>query len=326
MHRTIGRIGALIIGLSLLAANSSFAQTYPNKSIRIIMPIAAGSISDTLLRAINLNVSQDLGQQVIIENRPGGNMVVGLSSCARAEPDGYTLCAVSGNAMSYNPVILETVPYDPDKDFKPITQFYFLVSGILTSNPALKSVADLKAKATSKPGALSVGTFGTGDSTDIFRQLLNKEWNADIAAITYKGGNDLLIALERNDIDMTSFGLGNAIGQIQAGKVNVLFTHSNKRAKLLPNVPTQAEVGLGNLPGMSPWWGLVAPAGVPDEIIAKVNAAYKKALTDPKIVELLDQRIVEGVASSPTEFGSFMKKDREKVAELVKMFNIPKIK
>jgi tripartite-type tricarboxylate transporter receptor subunit TctC len=186
----------------------------------------------------------------------------------------------------------------------------------------LSSVDDLKKKAISDPNSVNFATFGIGEATDLYRRWLGKEWKADITGVPYKGGNEFTTALLRGDVAVGLAGVGNALGQMKSGDIKVLFVRAAKRSALLPDVPTEAEVGLGSYPGGLPWWGLVAPAGVPDEIVNKLNAAFTSALADPEIVKFLAEHFFDPAAGPSADFATFMKKDRENVVRLVKEFHI----
>ena len=258
MH--ILRWGCVALATALLAG-PAWSQDYPDKPIKVIVPLGPGSITDTTLRVIGEVVSKKLGQPLVIESRPGGSMTIGANVCAKSAPDGYTLCAVSGNVMSFNPATMKQLSYDPEKDFKPITQLYYLIEGVLIGKAAnVNSVADLKKLATSKPDAVSFATFGIGDATDMYRMWLGKQWNTKIVGVPYRGGAAIMTALLRGEVTGGLGGLGNAYGQLKSGNIKVLCVRADHRLKALPDVPTEKDVGLP-YPGSSPWWGLVAPAG-----------------------------------------------------------------
>lgn len=319
MH--ILRWGCAVL-VTVFLASPAWSQTYPDKPIKIIFPVPAGSITDTMVRALSESLTKHLGQPIIIENRPGGNMTLGANACAKAPPDGYTICAVSGNVMSFNPAVMKNLSYDPAKDFKPITQMWFMAEGLLASKGSnLNSAEDLKKMAATKPSSLNFATVGVGEATDMYRRWLSKEWKHEIQGIPYKGGGDLTTALMRSEVAVALGGIGNVYGQLQSGDIKVLAVRTSKRLKSLPNVPTEAEAGL-NYPGSGPWWGLAAPAGTPDEAINKLNAAFKAAVSEPQNAKFLEDRFLDVVAGSPAEFAAFMKKDRDGTAQLVKEFDV----
>lgn len=313
-------VGAFAL-LSLAFVSSSPAAaggSYPDKPIRVIVPLAPGSLSDLVIRAIIPYASKELGTTIYVENRPGGNMAIGATACAKSAPDGYTLCAVSTNAMSFNAAGKGNLTYDPKKDFKPIIHLFNLIEGLLVSNETgISTIEELRTKARLKRGATSFGTFGIGDATDVFRHWLGKEWSADVVGIPYRGGNEIVSALVRGDVDMSMPGIGNVSGLIGEGKVKLLFIRRDQRLKEFPNVPTQAEVGLGNYPAKPAWWGLFVPAGVPDAIISKLNASFQKALESAEVQKLLQSRFLDAVGGTPESFDRFIKADQAAVEKLV---------
>jgi tripartite-type tricarboxylate transporter receptor subunit TctC len=313
-----------LLGLLLVAwASNGSAQTYPGSPIRILVPIAAGSVTDVIARAASLELSKRLGQQVVIENRPGANGILAATACARAQPDGYTLCLVYHNTMSINPLTLDKLPYDPVKDFAPITSLY-LLNELLATNAKVpvKTVEEFKALARSKPSAMNFGTLGQGSQPDMFLRWLNTQWGSKIVGVPYRGGGPIAQALAAGDIQLGKMGLGNFIGQVKAGRVTPLAVSSPKRSPLMPDVPTFAEVGLGEFPAKG-WWGIVAPAGTPPDIIAKLNSEFVRLhRDDPKFTAFLEQQGVVPQAGSVEQFKEFLVKDREVANTLLTLANI----
>jgi tripartite-type tricarboxylate transporter receptor subunit TctC len=249
---------------------------------------------------------------------------VAAEACARSAPDGYTWCVVSIDTMSVNPNIYSKLSYDPDKDFKPVTQLYWMVEGLMArlSLPA-SNVKELQDLAVAKPGTINFGTLGTGSTTDISRQWMSQLWKTEMVGVPYKGGPLIVTALLSGEIDIARNGVYNAISQIKAGKVKLLAIAGSRRSPLLPEVPTLNEVGLGEMPGR-PWVGVVVPAGTPDAIVRRVNAELVTVYRSPKHAEFLAAQISEPVLSSPEEFGAFLTSDRERAAQMVKKFNVPR--
>src|SRR5215831_17678154 len=276
------------IALALLAAGCAApagAQTYPNKPIRMIVAIAAGSVTDVIMRAAANELASRLGQQLVIENRGGAAGILGAQSCAQAQGDGYTLCVIYHSTTSYNPLLFDKLPYDADKDFVPVTRLFFLTEGVFASNAInVKSIAELKALATAKPDGLNYATLGDGSFPDLFMRWLNNQWGTRIVGVPYKGGGPAAQALAANEVQMTRFGVGNFLGLIEAGKVKALAISAARRSPLLPDVPTFTEAGLGGYPGQG-WWGLAAPKGTPPAIVAKVNAEFVKLFNEPKFID-----------------------------------------
>lgn len=317
---------AIVAVVAALAPIASFAQqAYPSKPIRIISPLPPGSGVDVIMRKGGETLAQRMGQPLILENRPGGNMTIGADLCVRSAPDGHTLCLVTGSSMSFAPHTFAKLPYDPDKDLRPITNLFHLIEGLLAKAglPA-NSVKELQALAVANPGKLNFGTLGPDSTTDISRRSINERWKTDVVGIHYKGGPQILTALAGGEIDFTRIGVFNALGLLKGGKVKILAIGGSKRAPLMPQVPTLEEVGMGGIPPERPWWGLATPAAVPDPIVKRLNAEYVRLFREPSFIEFLDTQYVEAAVGTPEQFAAFLKKDREAAGQLVKHFNIPR--
>jgi len=312
---------------AFIAAAFSFshaqAQTYPDKPVRVIVSIAAGSVTDVIIRAASKDIEAKLGQPLVIENRGGAAGILAGQACAQSPGDGYTLCVIYHSTMSYNPVQFDKLPYDADKDLVPITRLFFLTEGVFVNAelPA-KTIAELKALAQAKPDGLNFATLGNASFPDLFRVWLNNQWGTKIVGVPYKGGGPAAQALAANEVQMTRFGVGNFRGAIDAGKVRMLAITSEKRSPLMPNVPTFKEAGL-DYPGQG-WWGLAAPKGTPAAVVDKVNAAFVAVFSDPKFGEFLEKQFVVPAATSPAEFVAFLKNDRKAAEDLVKIANTPR--
>ena len=315
----------LFLGLAIPCLSlPAHAQEYPHRPIRVIVSIAAGSVSDVIMRAASQEIAARLGQPLVIENRGGAAGILGGQACGTAAPDGYTLCAIYHSTMSYNPVQFTSLPYDPDKDIVPITRLFFVTEGLFVpTSLGVNSVAELKALAQSKPEALNYATLGDGSFPDLFLRWMNNQWGTKIVGVPYKGGGPAAQAIAAGEVQITRFGIGNFLGLIEGGNVKALALSSSKRSLLLPNVPIFAEVGLEGYPGQA-WWGLGAPKGTPPAVLARINAEFVKTFEDPKFVEFLDKQFVVSAPTSPSEFVEFLKADRKAAEDLVKIANSPK--
>ena len=318
-------IAFIVFAIAVSAPHSVHAQAYPAKPIRLILNVSVGVVADILMRTAGAQLAQQMGQPWVIENRQGGNFVIGATACKNASADGYTVCLVNLESMSTNPHVFARLPYDPDKDFAPITNLYYQVSGIVVS-PALSvgTVADLQALAVAKPGSLNFSTLGPGSNSDILRQWLGERWNTQMLGVPYKGMNLIVNALVSGESDLTLTSIGTVGAQL--GKLKLLAINSAKRSQRLPAVPTFAEAGLAeylDLLGLS-WWGLVAPAGVPDAIIQRLNAEFVRLAREPSFADLMDRQFLEPAVSSSTQFAAFLKADRGRVGKVVKKFNFPR--
>jgi tripartite-type tricarboxylate transporter receptor subunit TctC len=301
---------------------ASFAQTYPNRPIRLVVPIAAGSVTDVAARLLAQELSVRLGgNAVIVENKPGANMVIGGVECAKSGADGYTLCLVSPDSTSYNPFTVPNLPYDPERDFRPVTNMYTVVEGLVAKQDLpVRSVADLKALAAQPSSSLNFGTLGGGTTTDLYRLWLNETWKSKIVGVPYKGGSEIVGALLAGTIDVSKIGMGNIAGQLNEGKIKVLALRSSKRNDILPDVPTLEEAGLGGFPGGPIFWGIVAPKATPDPIVEKLHKEVTAILRGPKFTEFARKNFLEVVADTPDQFGAFMREDRDHAGKLVKAY------
>ncbi len=293
------------------------AADYPNRPIKMIVPISAGSITDVASRLAAQELQAKLGQPVVVINKPGAAMVLGGSECAKSDPDGYTLCVVSPDTMSFNPLTIPNLPYDPNS-FVPVIDMYHVVEGLMTPAEAhINTIEELHTKAAAEPGKLNWGTLGERTTTDAFRQWLGEHWNTQFVAIPYKGGSEITGALLENTVDGAKIGLGNMVSQLKEGKIKVLALSGSRRWPDFPNVPTFSEAGFGAYPAGPIYWGMVVPAGTPAPIAAKLHDALLAIFQGEKFKEFANQNFLEATAGSTADFVALLKKDRESAKVLV---------
>jgi tripartite-type tricarboxylate transporter receptor subunit TctC len=305
--------------IATLAAGSSaaLADDYPNRTIKMIVPISAGSITDVASRLAAAELQAKLGQPVIVINKPGAAMVLGGSECAKSDPDGYTLCVVSPDTMSFNPLTVQNLPYDPST-FVPVIDMYHVVEGLMTPAAAnINTIEELHTRAAAEPGKLNWGTLGERTTTDAFRQWLGEHWNTKFVAIPYKGGSEITGALLENTVDGAKIGLGNMVSQLKEGKIKVLALSGSHRWSDFPNVPTFAEAGFGAYPAGPIYWGMVVPAGTPAPIAAKLHDALLDIFQGQKFKDFANQNFLEATAGSTADFVALLKKDRDSAKVLV---------
>jgi tripartite-type tricarboxylate transporter receptor subunit TctC len=319
----IGSLRALVCAIVAVAASSANAQTYPDKPIRMIVSIAAGSVTDVIMRAAANELQQRLGQPLVIENIGGAAGILGGKACEQAAPDGYTVCVIYHSTMSFNPLLFSNLPYNPD-NLMPLARLFFLVEGVFAT-PAINvnSIAELKALAQSKPDALNYATLGEGSYPDLFMKWMNNQWNTRIVGIPYKGGGPAAQAVAANQVQITRFGVGNFLGLVQGGKVKALAVSSAKRSPTMPDVPTFVEVGWGDYPGQG-WWGLAAPKGTPPAMAARLSDEFRKLFSEPKFMEFIDKQAVVPAATDAAGFVAFLKQDRQNAETLIKIANTKK--
>ena len=313
----IKRLSAACL-LTALAIHPALAQPYPNKPIKMIVPISPGSITDVAARLTAQELSDRLGQSVLVINRPGAAMVIGGTECAKSDPDGYTLCVVSPDTMSFNPLTIPNLPYDPAKDFAPVINMYHVIEGLIVpATLPINSIEELRTLAVAKPGTLNYGTLGQRTTTDAFRQWLGEHWKTSFVAIPYKGGSEIIGALLAGTIDVAKIGVGNMTGQLQEGKLKILALRASHRSPQLPNVPTFDQAGFGAFPGGPIFWGVVVPAGTPGPIVKRLHDELLAIFRGPKFSEFADKNFLEAVAGPTEEFAAFLKEDRKGTAVLV---------
>ncbi|NML43329.1 tripartite tricarboxylate transporter substrate binding protein [Ramlibacter sp. G-1-2-2] len=311
--------GALAVLAALLPFTATAQQQWPTKAIRIIVPLAAGSVTDVVMRAAAQEIQPRLGQPILIDNKPGASAIVGTEACARAAPDGYTLCSVYFGSMSLNPHTTAKLPYDPEKDFAPIAKLFQVTEGLFVpATLPVSTVAELRAYAAKNPAAVNFGTLGEGSLQEMMLAWVNHEWKTSIVGVAYKGGGPISTALAAGEIQLAQMGIGNFTGVLQAGKVKPLAVSAEKRTPSMPQVPTLKEAGLDGFSARV-WWGLAAPAGTPSAVVQRVNAEFVRVFQDPKFIAFLEERYIESTPMSPQQFAAFMKTDREQAGALVKL-------
>jgi tripartite-type tricarboxylate transporter receptor subunit TctC len=319
------RIAIRLLLTIMLAGTTAAAQaeTYPNKPIRMIVSIAAGSVTDVIMRAAAAELQTRLGQPVVIENNGGAAGILGAKQCAQAPADGYTVCIIYHSTMSFNPLLFSNLPYNPE-DLAPVARLFFLIEGLFASSEiGVNTVAEAKTLAQSKPDGLNYATLGEGSYPDLFLRWMNNQWGTKIVAIPYRGGGPAAQALAANQVQLTRFGVGNFMGLVEGGKVKALAVTSAKRSPLLPNVPTFAEVGWGDYPGQG-WWGAAVPKGTPPDVVAKISSELQHLFSDPKFTAFLDKQVVVPAPTTPEEFAAFLKQDRKDAETLIRIANTAK--
>ena len=311
---------ALMALLAATAAAAPFSAwaAYPEKPIRLVVPFPAGGAADVMARGMGQLMSQQLGQQVIIENRGGAGGSTAAELVARAPADGYTLFFATMGTQAINPSLYPKLRYDPLKDFASVALTH-INPRVLLVGPSVKarSVAELIALAKAKPGAISYGSAGNGSSAHLSGALFNSMTGVDMLHVPYKGSAPLVTDLLSGRVDVTFDSYTVYEEFIKAGKVHALGVTSSKRMALLPQIPTLDESGLKGYE-VSNWLGVVAPAGTPAEIISHLNKAIKGAMSDPGLVKQLTNLGIEATASTPEELDALIRSDLPKWDRIVK--------
>lgn len=322
MKFTFSKSLKFLLLLASLAVASAFAQSYPTKPIRMIVPFPPGGGNDVIARVVARKLSERLGQSVIVDNKAGANGIVGLTAVLQSAPDGYTLGIAAAGPMAVNPSLYDKLPYNPITDFEPITNMvnYPLLLVTHPSVPA-KNMRELLALAKEKPGTLFYASPGSGNSGHLAGELLNSLAKVNIVHIPYKGQGPATADLLAGHVQMLFSSIPSVLPMIQNGRLNALAIGSATRLSSLPNVPTIAESGVPGYEAYS-WIGIVAPAHTPKEIVTKLNREIVEILKDKETGEELVRQGAIPVGDTPEHFAKYIKDEIAKWGAIVKSANI----
>ena len=311
----------LLFAGCLFAGNAWGQGEYPARPVRIVVPSPPGGGTDIVARVLAQHFSKAMGQPFFVENKPGAGNMIGIEFVARSPADGYTVLVVA-STLALNSVLYKKVPYDPVKDFAPVA-LAATAPNVLIVNPALpvQTLAEFIALAKKKPGALSYGTPGIGTSPHLSMELLKSMAGIDLQHVPYRGTAAAVTDLIGGQIAATFANALTAKPQVDAGRVRALAVSGPKRIEALAAVPPVAEAGVPGYEAMQ-WYGLVAPAGTPAPVIARLNAEAVKALQSDEMREKLALDGAQPVGSSPAEFGALIKRELEKWARVARAAGI----
>jgi tripartite-type tricarboxylate transporter receptor subunit TctC len=306
-----------ILGAGLaLAASTAFAQ-YPNKPVTIVVGFEPGGGTDTTARILQPVLGEQLGQQIVVENRAGAGGNIAVDHVAKAAPDGYTLVLANVGALAVNPHILKT-PYDPLKDLVPISMAAEFAN-VLVVQPSLniKTVADFVKLAKTKPATVTYASSGIGGAGHLSGELLKRMAKVDIVHVPYKGGGPAMQGFLGGQVDSFFATPISSISQIRAGKAIAVATTGSKRAALMPEVPTIAESGYPGYEALN-WYGFLGPRGVQKDVVERLNKEIVKALAHPQVVAALHKTGTEPKSSTPDEFAAYIKREYDTWGKVVK--------
>lgn len=297
------------------------AQNYPTKTVRLVVPFAAGGSTDIMGRLVAQKLSAAWGQQVVVDNRAGGSTVIGTDIVAKSAPDGHTLL-VTPAPFTIVPSLLKKLPYDPAKDFEPITLVNTtpLVVIVHPGVPA-KNIKELIALAKAKPGVLNFGSSGSGGSNHLAGELFNAMANVKITHVPYKGNGPAMTDLLGGHIDMAYNGLTSALQHIKSGKLRCLAVTSLKRTAALPDMPTLDEQGLKGFQAIA-WNGLTGPAGMPKAAVAKIADDVARIMKSAELAEYLKKEGSDPVGSTTAEYTSFLRGEIAKWKKVIERAGI----
>lgn len=311
----------LASALSLCCLSGALAQGYPSRPVRIVVPASAGGTVDLLTRAVAIKLADHLGQPTVIENRAGATTSIAEEYVVRQPADGYTLM-MSGITLATQPFMRANLPYDPQRDLAMIS--LVAVSGnVIVVNPNLpaQTVPELIALAKASPRPLLYGTAAFGATGHLAAEMFNQMAGTKFSQVPYKGAAPALNDLIAGQIDMTFDNIPAAINHIRSGRIRAIAVTSPRRDRQLPDVPTISEAGLAGYELVA-WFGLVAPAGTPSDIITRLHAETVKTLKDPTVLERLDKLGFEAVGNSPAEFAAYVRAQADTLGKVIRSAGI----
>ena len=312
-----GTCALLVLCAALVPVVS--AQPFPSKPVKLVIPFPPGGSLDNVGRLLAQKISESWGQQVVVENKPGAGGNIGADAVAKSPADGYTVVMGALSTHAVNPSLDSTMPYDAVKDFAPLSLVAITPNVLIvkTGTP-ITSVRDLVAYAKANPGKTNFGSGSNGSAGHLAGELFKVDTGTEIVHVPYKGGAPATQGLLAGDTQFMFDNLANAMPQVKAGKLKALAVTTAERSKLAPELPTMAEAGLAGF-DISTWFGLLAPAGTPRDVIAKWNAEVVKILNSPDMRERLTAQGAEAAPTTPEQFAAFIQSEIPKYARIVKI-------
>jgi tripartite-type tricarboxylate transporter receptor subunit TctC len=314
MKRRTLLLAAALAALPMAAS----AQGYPSKPIRFVVPYPPGGPLDTIARLLGQKVSESVKQPVIVDNKPGAGGNIGADFVAKAPADGYTILMGAVATHAINPTLYAKIPYDPVRDFSPVTQVAS-TPNVLVVNPSVpaSNVGEFIAHAKANPGKLNFGSGSTGSAGHLAGELFKSMAGVEMTHIPYKGAAPAMQDLIGGQIHLMFDNMASSLTQVRAGRVKALAVTTAKRSSLAPELPTVAESGLAGF-DISTWFGIFAPAGTPREAIARLHAEFTRALAAPDVREKMINLGAEPVGNTPAEFATYIRAEAEKYARVIK--------
>ena len=313
---------ALGLARSTTLATPVLAQTFPSKAVRIVVPFGAGGVADLTVRTVAAKMTEGLGQTVVIENKPGAGGVVAGDAVAKAEPDGHTLLLMS-NGTAVSAGLFKSLPFDTLKDFAPISTLgTFDIAIIVPANSRFKTLGELLAFARANPGKLNIGSINVGSTQNLAAELFKSAAGIDAQIVPFNGTPAVVTALRGGQVEVAVEILGPVMSQISAQALRALAVTGDKRAAVLPEVPTAKEAGVANLSASS-WNALAAPAKTPPAVIARLNKEITAALNAPDVKKKLAELNVDAQASTPEQTAALLASDIRRWGEVITRAKIP---
>jgi tripartite-type tricarboxylate transporter receptor subunit TctC len=303
-----------------LATTAAGAQTFPSKSVRIIVPYAPGGATDNLARQLSVVAGEKLGQSVIVENRPGGATVIAAQALISSPPDGHTVAIFDPSTVAMNQFLFKKPSYDPAKSIVPVSQLVRIPFGIMVlDNHPAKNLKDFVAMAKAKPG-MAFGSSGAGNPVHLSMEMFRAQAGLDMTHVSYKGGSPAIQDLLGGQIPSMMMDLPSAMQMIKAGKIRVLAVTTAKRSEALPDVPTIAESGYPGFDAGS-WFGAFVPAGTPAPVVARLNQVFREAVAQPNITTWIRAQSFEPATTTPDELAAIIRTDEGKYGKTIKDLN-----
>ncbi len=317
------RLNRLLLAmLVMLLASGAGAQDYPTRPVRMVVAFAPGGTTDFMARLIAEKVKAHLGQTVVVENKPGANGAIGADYVAKAEPDGYTLFFSTAGALAINPSMRSDLPYDPIKDFAPVSPIA-RNTVLFAINPALgiNTVPELVARAKEKPGTITVGITGVGAISHLAIEMLQTAAGIKLQPVPYRGAGQAVADFIGGQLNAMSAEVPVLIGQIKAGKAKILAVSAQQRSDVLPDVPTFAELGYPDVVADN-WSAVLAPPKTPPAIVAKLNAAFNAVVKDPEVRRKFAENGVSTVGGTPQELTDLIAREMARWRKVVQQTGV----
>ncbi|MGY2487399.1 Bug family tripartite tricarboxylate transporter substrate binding protein [Cupriavidus sp. CP313] len=315
-HAVLGCVAAMT-PLAVSAATAAPETDYPRQAIRIVVPYAAGGMTDIVARVVGQKLGERLGQPVVVENRPGAATIVGAELVAGARPDGYTLLAATNTTLTINPWLYPSLRYDPVKSFAPIAMVASAPS-VIVVNPQLpaKTLGDLVQLARTKPGSVSYASYGNGSTAHLAGEMLKARAGVELLHVPYKGSAPAKAAVMANEVSVTFEPAFTGMPQISAGKIRALAVMSSKRSAVLPDVPTTAELGYAGME-MAAWVGFMTPRGTPTAIVSKLAGEIERIVNEPDVRRTLLQSGAEPAGYYGEAFAAYMRDENARYGRVI---------
>ena len=311
-----------LISLGILASGAAWGQAYPNKVVRLVNPYAAGGPTEAVARELANGLSQEFGQQVIVDSRPGGGTVIGADMVAKSAPDGYTLLAATVAPLIVQPAINNTLPYNAAKDFIPVG-LYATIPNLIAVYPGtpIKSLKELIDYARANPGKLNYASAGTGSGPHLGGELFKSMTNTQITHVPYKGAAPAVVDVIAGQVEVSFVNITPQVQHVKAGKLRALVIAGERRSALLPDVPTATEAGVAGYIAES-WNGVVAPSATPRAVVDTLSNTMKKVMAKPEVKAKMLAMGAEVTPMGPEEFAAYLKADEVRLVPIIKKLDM----